>query len=119
MPLTSPYECLTIVRIHSRGKQEAWQNITQQSTVLQNMSCSRTSDCTYVLFFCPNFCEPTGCLQTMKTNQNLMSTYHLPDTLLYTRKACCHGRQKQSTKGIFSKFCTKAPQYATENSQKY
>ena len=34
MPLTSPYECLTIVRIHLRGKQEAWQNITQQSTAL-------------------------------------------------------------------------------------
>lgn len=57
MPLTSPYKCLTTVRIHSRGKQEAWQNITQQSIALYNVSCSRTAYCTYVRFCLCSLCH--------------------------------------------------------------
>ena len=34
----------------------------------------------------------------METNQNVMSTYQLTDTLIYTRKTRCHGKQKKSTK---------------------
>lgn len=51
----------------------------------------------YVLFY-PSFYETTVCLGSMETNQNVMSTYQLTDTLIYTRKTCCHGKQKKSTK---------------------
>ena len=51
----------------------------------------------YVLFY-PSFCETTVCLGSMETNQNVMSTCQLTDTLIYTRKTCCDGKQKKSTK---------------------
>ena len=51
----------------------------------------------YVLFY-PSSCETTACLRSMETNQNIVSTYQLTDTLIYTRKTCCCGKQKKSTK---------------------
>lgn len=91
MPLTSPYKCLTTVRIHSRGKQEAWQNITQQSIALYNVSCSELH-IVHMFVFVPNISDPTACLRTMKINQNLMSARYFD---VHQKKMHCNGRQKE------------------------